>query len=102
MRFHLIAVLIYYQVGGTYSQPLINELINHDPNPLKEPLALYSENGVLNVTISVEAFRFEDFIEFTTRAYCHERICSIPGKAFVMMMSDIIFLKSIFQDPRGM
>jgi FtsP/CotA-like multicopper oxidase with cupredoxin domain len=39
---------------------------------------------VFNLTLTVEAFRYRGAIDFTTRAYCFEGQCGIPGPTIVM------------------
>lgn len=74
-----------------YYAPYIlwNTDINPNPSPLISPFNIYSNNRLLDIELSVEEFRFSnELFSFTTRSFCFENKCSIPGPTLICNPGD--------------
>jgi len=59
--------------------------------PLKEPIALYSENGALSVTLDYTTCDYEGpFATFTTRCYGYDGVGMIPGPSLYVYPGDVL------------
>ena len=63
----------------------------HNGGPLPPPaLELISSNGALEVTLSVNAFRHNAYISYTTRAYHYNGQGSLPGPTIRVKPGDVL------------
>ena len=66
----------------------------HNGGPLAPPaIELVSFNGALDVTLSVNAFRVNAFISYTTRAYHYNGVGSVPGPTLRVKPGDVLTVR---------
>jgi hypothetical protein len=99
---NLIWLLSFIVFTTGLSLNLLNGMLNipdvfQSSRPFAEPLKLYSENGELNFTMSVDAVRIKnDLFDYTTRAYCYHdpttgiRNCTVPGPTWYVKPGDTV------------
>jgi len=68
---------------------LWNTDIYNSSQLLTSPLKLTSVNGLLNIKLTIQAFRVvTELFSFNTRAYCYNNQCSVPGPSIYCSPGD--------------
>ena len=88
-----LAALLLECSSATYQYMLYNSDVYESSVNLTEPTAIYSSDGRLTLTLHVKAFRFTSAaFSFTTRAYCYNSVCSVPGPSIYLKAGDLFNL----------
>ncbi|KAK3233393.1 hypothetical protein CYMTET_56307 [Cymbomonas tetramitiformis] len=63
----------------------------YDGPQLQEPIVLESSEGILEATLSVEQYKYDNGVyNFNTRAFCYEGACTVPGPTFKIRPGDTL------------
>lgn len=90
----LLITLIYYVISQ-YSGGPAGTTSFYSGLSLATPLEIASSNGFLNLTLTVDVYRFNSYISFTTRAYYYNGIPMIPGPTLRLKSGDIMSITLI-------
>jgi hypothetical protein len=59
--------------------------------PLADVLQVYSDHGKLDVTLTVEVYRFVNaMFSMNVRAFCYQDVCSYPGPTMFVKPGDTV------------
>lgn len=83
-------------VSAAYSSPVLGPASYwYSGDELKEPTALESQSGTLNVTLTVKPYRYTGFINFTTRCYHYDGLPLMPGPTWKIKQGDEVHVTLI-------
>lgn len=75
---------------------LFNTQIASQSDTLSYPLVLYSSNGLLDITLTIEAARITTKpFDFTSRVFCYSGICNTPGPTLNIKPGERVRIKLV-------